>query len=178
MALEGMAASLAAARATEGEIDGIAKLSKQHLAAWPDINKLITTDEAFHEAISAPVTRVTCRDVSHADSPAHRVAPTNFSRHGVPTRSGTEHDNVVNFLKRRDSAGARTAMMTHLLGLTTTFRRPTIGMDQSSRHICRHSWALRTNRSGTTPDPGADKWQTQHCDVKILWTTAPTGVFQ
>lgn len=44
MALEGMAVSLAAARATEGEIDDIAKLSKDHLAAFPDVDELIRTD--------------------------------------------------------------------------------------------------------------------------------------
>ena len=35
----------------------------------------------------------------------------------MPARSGIEHDTVVTFLKRRDSAGARAAMMSHLLGL-------------------------------------------------------------
>jgi DNA-binding FadR family transcriptional regulator len=40
-----------------------------------------------------------------------------FTGRGIPARSGAEHDNVVNFLKRGDSAGTRAAMLTHLLGL-------------------------------------------------------------
>jgi GntR family transcriptional repressor for pyruvate dehydrogenase complex len=117
MALEGMAASLAAARATPGEIDDIAKLSKDHIAAFADVDELLRTDEAFHDAILR---------ASHNDllvAAYHMLIPDlteirrqRFSSRGVPARSGTEHDNVVNFLKRGDSAGARAAMMTHLLG--------------------------------------------------------------
>jgi DNA-binding FadR family transcriptional regulator len=118
MALEGMAASLAAARATEGEIADIAKLSKDHLAAFADIDELLRTDEAFHEAIF----RASRNDLLLATYQMLIPDLTEFRRQrftgrGVPARSGTEHDNVVNFLRRRDSAGARAAMMTHMLGL-------------------------------------------------------------
>jgi DNA-binding FadR family transcriptional regulator len=118
MALEGMAASLAAARATKGEIDDIAKLSKDHLAAYSDIDELIRTDEAFHDAL----VRASHNELLVA---AYRMLipeltewrRRTLTRYGVPARSGTEHDNIVNFLKRGDSAGARAALMTHLLGL-------------------------------------------------------------
>ncbi|HET9256823.1 MAG TPA: FCD domain-containing protein [Pseudonocardiaceae bacterium] len=117
MALEGMAASLAAARATEGEIDDIAKLSKEHIAAFADVDELLRTDEAFHEAIF----RASRNDLLLASyqmliPELAEVRKRSFTGRGVPARSGTEHDNVVNFLKRGDSAGARAAMMTHLLG--------------------------------------------------------------
>lgn len=117
MALEAMAASLAAARATEGEIDDIAKLSKDHLAA-ADVNQLIQTDEAFHDAIL----RASHNDLLLATyrmliPELAEVRRRRYSGRGVPARSGAEHDNVVNFLKRGDSAGARVAMLTHLLGL-------------------------------------------------------------
>ncbi len=118
MALEGMAASLAAARATEGEIDDIAKLSKDHLTASPDVDELIRTDEAFHDAIFR---------ASHNDllvETYRRLIPKltewrrrGLGRDGMPARSATEHDNVVHFLRRGDPAGARAAIMTHLLGL-------------------------------------------------------------
>ncbi|MGH3786263.1 MAG: FadR/GntR family transcriptional regulator [Pseudonocardiaceae bacterium] len=116
MALEGMAASLAAARATEGEIDDIAKLSKDHLAAFPDVDELIRTDEAFHDAIF----RASRNELLLATYRMLIPELTEWRRRGftgraVAARSGTEHDNVVNFLKRGDSAGARAAMMTHLL---------------------------------------------------------------
>jgi GntR family transcriptional repressor for pyruvate dehydrogenase complex len=118
MALEGMAASLAAARATEGEIDDIAKLSKDHLAAFGDVDELLRTDEAFHEAIF----RASHNDLLLATyrmliPELAEIRRRRFTAHGAPARSGTEHDHVVNFLKRGDSAGARAAMMTHLLGL-------------------------------------------------------------
>jgi len=116
MALEGMAASLAAVRATEDEIDAIAKLSKEHLAAHSDINKLISTDEVFHDAIVCashnPLLIETYRNLISELAQWRRRT---LARYWVPARSGVEHDNVVNFLKRGDSAGARAAMMTHLL---------------------------------------------------------------
>src|SRR5689334_24706893 len=49
--LEGLAASLAAIRATEGEIEDIAKLSRQHEEAAADREALLATDRAFHDAI-------------------------------------------------------------------------------------------------------------------------------
>jgi len=118
MALEGMAASLAAARATDGEIDDIAKLSKDHHAASPDVDELIRTDEAFHDAIF----RASHNDLLVATYRMLIPELTEWRRRalapdGMPARSATEHDNVVHFLRRGDSAGARAAIMTHLLGL-------------------------------------------------------------
>jgi GntR family transcriptional regulator, transcriptional repressor for pyruvate dehydrogenase complex len=118
MALEGMAASLAAARATEGEIADIAKLSKDHLAAFADVDELLRTDEAFHDAIFRASRNDLLRATYQMLIPdLTEVRRQRFIGRGVPARSGTEHDNVVNFLKRRDSAGARAAMTTHMLGL-------------------------------------------------------------
>lgn len=116
MALEGMAASLAAARATEGEIDDIAKLSKEHIEAFADVDELVRTDEAFHDAIFRSsrneLLLATYRMLVPELTEWRRRG---YTGRGVAARSGTEHDNVVNFLKRGDSAGARAAMMTHLL---------------------------------------------------------------
>ncbi|MGH3881988.1 MAG: FadR/GntR family transcriptional regulator [Pseudonocardiaceae bacterium] len=118
MALEGMAASLAAARATEGEIDDIAKLSKDHLGAIADVDELVRTDEAFHDAIvRASGNELLLAMYRMLIPELTELRRRRFTGRGAPARSGTEHDNVVNFLKRRDSAGARAAMMTHLLGL-------------------------------------------------------------
>ncbi|MGH3671334.1 MAG: FadR/GntR family transcriptional regulator [Pseudonocardiaceae bacterium] len=117
MALEGMAASLAAARATEGEIDEIAKLNRDHLAAT-DIDELIKTDEAFHDAIfRASRNELLLATYRMLIPELSEVRRRRFTGRGVPGRSGGEHDNVVNFLKRGDSAGTRAAMLTHLLGL-------------------------------------------------------------
>ena len=104
-------ASLAAARATKGEIDDIAKLSKDHLAAFADVDEMLRTDEAFHEAIF----RASRNDLLLATyrmiiPELTEVRRRRFTGRGVPARSGTEHDNVVTFLKRGDSAGARAAI--------------------------------------------------------------------
>lgn len=118
MALEGLAASLAAARATDGEVDDIAKLSSDHRAAHTDIDELVRTDEAFHEAI------VKASGNELLIATYHMLVPElaefrrrRFTLRETPTRSGTEHDTVVMFLKRKDSAGARTAMVAHLVAL-------------------------------------------------------------
>jgi GntR family transcriptional repressor for pyruvate dehydrogenase complex len=118
MALEGMAVSLAATRATEGEIDDIAKLSKDHLGAFADVDELVRTDEAFHDAIVRAshneLLLATYRMLVPELTEWRRWS---FAGRGVAARSGHEHDNVVSFLKRGDSAGARVAMLTHLLHL-------------------------------------------------------------
>lgn len=118
MALEGLAASLAAARATEGEIDDIAKLSSDHRHAHNDVDELVRTDEAFHEAIA----RASRNDLLIATYRMLVIELAEFRRRRFTVRdntvrSGTEHDTVVMFLKRKDSAGARTAMTQHLLAL-------------------------------------------------------------
>lgn len=118
MALEGMAASLAAARATEGEIDDIAKLSKDHVSAFADADELVRTDEAFHDAIfRASRNELLLATYRMLVPELTEWRRRSYTHRGVAARSGTEHDSVVNFLKRGDSAGARAAMLTHLLGL-------------------------------------------------------------
>lgn len=118
MALEGMAASLAAARATDGEIDDIAKLSKDHRSAHTNVEARVRSGEAFHDAI----VRASQNEALLA---TYRVLVPEFVElrrwiftvPELPPRSGAGHDHVVNFLKRRDSAGARAAMVNHLFEL-------------------------------------------------------------
>lgn len=119
MALEGMAVSLAAARASDGEIDDIAKLCRDHInAPASDIDRLIETDERFHEAVvRASGNRLLTATYLALVPELLDFRRASFSERGMPARSGIEHDTVVTFLKRKDSAGARAAMMSHLLGL-------------------------------------------------------------
>jgi GntR family transcriptional repressor for pyruvate dehydrogenase complex len=119
MALEGMAASLAAVRATNGEIDDIAKLCDAHIhAPAADIGRLIDTDERFHEAVvRASGNELLLANYLMLVPELVEFRRASFAERGMPARSGIEHDTVVTFLRRRDSAGARTAMMAHLLGL-------------------------------------------------------------
>ena len=114
MALEGMAVSLAAARATEGEIDDIAKLSKEHHAAHT-LDERVQSGEAFHDAIVRAsrneLLLATYRMLVPELAEWRRWL---FTVPGLPARSATGHDHVVHFLKRRDSAGARAAMVHHV----------------------------------------------------------------
>jgi GntR family transcriptional regulator, transcriptional repressor for pyruvate dehydrogenase complex len=113
--LEGLAASLAAVRATAGEIDDITKLNAQHLDAGDDQDELLRTDIAFHEAIvRASRNDLLCetyqRVVGELTDWRHR----SYGEPGVPLRSAREHAKVVRFLRNQDPGGARAAMNSHL----------------------------------------------------------------
>ncbi|MDQ3153792.1 MAG: FCD domain-containing protein [Actinomycetota bacterium] len=119
MALEGLAASLAAARATDGELDDIAKLSSDHRGAHNgDVDELARTDEAFHAAIvKASGNELLIATYRMLVGDLAEFRRRSFTVRETIARSATGHDTVVMFLKRRDSAGARTAMVSHLLAL-------------------------------------------------------------
>jgi DNA-binding FadR family transcriptional regulator len=113
--LEGLAASLAAVRATAGEIDDIAKINAQHLDAGNDRDELLRTDVAFHEAIVRAsrndlLYETYQRVVGELTDWRYRT----YSEPGVPLRSAREHAKVVRFLGNQDPAGARAAMNGHL----------------------------------------------------------------
>jgi len=124
MALEGMAASLAAARATDGEIDDIAKLSQDHHSTHTDVEARVRTGEAFHDAIvrasgNEPLLVTYRMLVPELAELRRRI----FTGREQPTRWSTGHDHVVHFLKRRDSAGTRAAMVSHLFEMYEEVQR-------------------------------------------------------
>jgi DNA-binding FadR family transcriptional regulator len=113
--LEGLAASLAAIRADEGDLEDIAKANQQHLNAGDDLDELLRTDEAFHEAIvrsscNALLIETYSRIVEELREWRHQ----SFSVPGVPLRSAREHNKVVRYLRNGDPGGARAAMNSHL----------------------------------------------------------------
>ncbi len=113
--LEGLAASLAAVRASDGEIEDIAKLSKQHEEAGDDQEELLRTDQAFHDAIVK-----SARNRLLAEFYERIVAEivdwrfNSYAVPGVPRQSAREHAKVVRYLRNRDPGGARAAMNSHL----------------------------------------------------------------
>lgn len=118
MALEGMAVSLAAARADAGRIDDIAKLSSDHRGAQSDIDELVRTDEAFHEAIvKASGNELLLANYRMLVGELAEFRRRSLSVRGVPARAADDHDVIVMFLRRGDSAGARAAVMSHLMNL-------------------------------------------------------------
>jgi GntR family transcriptional repressor for pyruvate dehydrogenase complex len=113
--LEGLAASLAAIRASEGEIEDIAKLNVQHLEASDDQDELLRTDIAFHEAIMRASRNVLLFETyQQVVGELTEWRYQSYAERGVPLRSAREHSKVVRYLRNHDPGGARAAMNGHL----------------------------------------------------------------
>lgn len=113
--LEGLAASLAAVRASEGEIEDIAKLNKQHQEAGDDQDELLRTDQAFHEAIvRASRNELLIETYQQIVGELVEWRYQSYATRGVPVRSAREHGKVVRYLRNNDPGGARAAMNSHL----------------------------------------------------------------
>ncbi len=113
--LEGLAASLAAVRASDGEIEDIAKLSKQHEEAEGDQEELLRTDRDFHDAIvKAARNRLLAEVYERIVTEIADWRFKSFAVPGVPRQSAREHAKVVRYLRIRDPGGARAAMNSHL----------------------------------------------------------------
>jgi GntR family transcriptional repressor for pyruvate dehydrogenase complex len=113
--LEGLAASLAAVRATEGEIEDIAKYNQQFHDAGDDAEELFRTDLAFHEAIvRASRNELLSETYQRTVSELAEWRFQSYAERGVPLRAAREHGKVVRYLRNRDPGGARAAMNGHL----------------------------------------------------------------
>jgi GntR family transcriptional regulator, transcriptional repressor for pyruvate dehydrogenase complex len=113
--LEGLAASLAAVRVTEGEVEDIAKYNVQHQEAGDDFDELLRTDEAFHEAIvRASRNELLIETYGRIVGEIRDWRHQSYSVRGVPLRSAREHSKIVRYLRNGDPGGARVAMNSHL----------------------------------------------------------------
>ncbi|NKQ53535.1 FadR family transcriptional regulator [Amycolatopsis sp. K13G38] len=119
IALEATAASLAALRADDGELDEIAKRAREHQgASTEDKEELLQTDEEFHAAVVKASHNELLEQLYRSLVPKLRGYRRNsYGSAELHNRSANDHNQVAWFLKRRDEGGARTAMTTHLLGL-------------------------------------------------------------
>jgi len=119
IALEATAASLAALRADEGEIDEITKRARDHqTVSFEDKEELLQTDEEFHEAVVKASHNELLEQLYRSLVPKLRAARrASYVSAELHNRSANDHTQVAWFLKRRDEGGARAAMTTHLLGL-------------------------------------------------------------
>jgi GntR family transcriptional regulator, transcriptional repressor for pyruvate dehydrogenase complex len=119
IALEITAASLAAARADDGELDELAKLSRRYQrAAVDDTQEVLEADEEFHQALVRASHNELLVQMYQALVPGLR----DCRRHAHPSRevhnrSANDHEQVVWFLRRRDELGVKSTLTTHLLGL-------------------------------------------------------------
>ncbi|OLT17477.1 hypothetical protein BJF78_13255 [Pseudonocardia sp. CNS-139] len=113
--LEGLAASLAAVRAEDGEVEDIWKLNQQHQEAGDDPDELLSTDEAFHEAIvRASRNELLIETYQRIVVELREWRHQSFEVPGVALRSAREHGKVVRYLRNDDPGGARAAMNSHL----------------------------------------------------------------
>lgn len=119
IALEATAASLAATRADDGELDEITKRARDYqTASDQDKDELLHTDEEFHAAVVKASHNELLEQLYRSLVPKLRTHRRNsYGTAEVHNRSATEHDQVAWFLKRRDDGGARVAMTAHLMGL-------------------------------------------------------------
>lgn len=119
IALETTAASLAAVRAGDGELDELAKLNRRYQRAQvEDTQEVIESDEEFHSALIRASHNELLENMYQTLVPGLQDCKrhTNTTRE-VHNRSANEHEQVIWFLRRHDEVGAKSAMTTHLLGL-------------------------------------------------------------
>jgi DNA-binding FadR family transcriptional regulator len=113
--LEGLAASLAAVRATEGEIDEIRKWNTWFREASDDRDLLLEADEGFHqEIVRASRNRLLVDTYGPIVASIRDWRYDSYSGRGVPLRAAREHDKVIRYLNNNDPGGARAAMNGHL----------------------------------------------------------------
>jgi GntR family transcriptional regulator, transcriptional repressor for pyruvate dehydrogenase complex len=117
IALEAEAAALAAARATPGQLDQIAKLCRSHQdVATDDQEALLETDEAFHAAIvEASGNRHLQAMYSTIPQLIADFRRDLYSSPELHDRSGIDHNQIVVQIRRRDEVGARLTMTSHLM---------------------------------------------------------------
>lgn len=125
IALEGVAAGLAATRASAGQRDDILKLSKVDQAADPrDAATLLEADEEFHGAIVEAAGNDYLKTLYEMLTPlVAEWRQQSFTSAHVHDRSALDHVQIAVQIRRGDEIGARLAMAGHLLGLYTGIAR-------------------------------------------------------
>jgi GntR family transcriptional regulator, transcriptional repressor for pyruvate dehydrogenase complex len=118
IALETLAASLAAARAHPSKLDHLAKLSAEYQNT--DVNDkeaMLRTDEAFHAFLVEASGNRFLTALYEMLVPDLREWRLNSYTSEVHLRSANDHNQIIMFLRRHDQVGSRAAVTTHLLGL-------------------------------------------------------------
>ncbi|MBV9680185.1 MAG: FadR family transcriptional regulator [Solirubrobacterales bacterium] len=121
-ALEGLAAALAAVRATPDQIEVIERHNLEHAEAGKrrDVQAVVDTDEAFHTAIMAAARNRFLERMYHL-----LIAElTDFRRKTLAlpwaaARSATGHGKILKAIRERDAPAAKQAMTDHLFVLYT-----------------------------------------------------------
>ncbi|WP_214406622.1 FadR/GntR family transcriptional regulator [Pseudonocardia lacus] len=125
IALEGQAAALAAVRATPGQRDRIAKLSRAHQEIpFADRDALLEADEEFHAAIAD------ASGNAHLKAMLTTVVPLiaawrrdSYRSPELHDQAGIDHNQIVVQIRRGDEVGARLTMTSHLMALYKRVQR-------------------------------------------------------
>jgi GntR family transcriptional repressor for pyruvate dehydrogenase complex len=122
IALEALAAALAAGRATPEDVERIEAGHRAHAEAAEggEVAALVHTDEAFHDAIMYASCNPTVRrlyDVLIAELTDFRRGT--LALPWAPARSVRGHEAILRSIRAGDSAAARAAMVEHLWVLYT-----------------------------------------------------------
>ncbi|MCO1657688.1 FadR/GntR family transcriptional regulator [Pseudonocardia humida] len=115
LALETTATGLAAHNATREELGRIIDADEAHRRAR-DADEMLETDERFHALIVDAAHNRILRDMYAMLIPELREFRRGCFADGTAGKQSSDgHGLVVQFLKNRDEAGARTAMASHVL---------------------------------------------------------------
>jgi GntR family transcriptional repressor for pyruvate dehydrogenase complex len=122
MALEAVAAGLAAIRASDAQIALIERESGSHRAAGEtgDLAEIVRSDQRFHEALlEASGNRLLGRLYAGLIPEVSEFRQKTLALPLAPDRSAAAHDAIVEALRTHDPGAARRAMVDHLWVLYT-----------------------------------------------------------
>jgi GntR family transcriptional repressor for pyruvate dehydrogenase complex len=120
MSLEATAAALAAQRATDSEQDELTARARAHLEAHiaGDIERLVDTDQAFHEAlVRASQNEALGRVYSSLVPQLVDYRRKSLALEGASMRSSHDHLTIVEAIRARQPEQARGAALAHLSSL-------------------------------------------------------------
>ncbi|MGI5126294.1 FadR/GntR family transcriptional regulator [Pseudonocardia sp. CA-107938] len=113
--LEGLAASLAAVRASAAEVELVRKWNTDFRHAGEDRDLLLEADEGFHlEIVKLSRNRLLLDTYVPIVERIREWRYDSYSGRGVPLRAAREHDKIIRYLNNDDPGGARAAMNSHL----------------------------------------------------------------
>ena len=117
IALESQAAGIAAVRAAGSQLDELDRLHRAHRLAGEqrDTREIVGTDERFHEAVFEASGNRLLTKMYHVLIPElTEFRQKSLALPWAPERSARGHAVIVDAIRKRDPAAARSAMIDHL----------------------------------------------------------------
>jgi DNA-binding FadR family transcriptional regulator len=135
LGIEPVALSLAASRASTAQIARMQDLSEAYAGAdGRDIEQLIYADEAFHASlIDGADNEVLSRLYQTLTKDIRNFRRRSYGGEGVHKRSSEEHQQIVDAVRRRESAIAAAAARSHISNLYIEVRQ--LDPDARNEHI-------------------------------------------